>query len=71
VSAEKKFKQDLVRQIDSRKDNTGAMCPKCGKGTLQEQSVNDDRDGRLTCDRCFVRTPRWTILPYARIPNNR
>lgn len=45
-------------KIETRKDNKWTVC-ECG-GMLDEQSVNDDWDGTVTCNWCGTTKERYT-----------
>ena len=41
-------------------DNTGTQCPSCKEGVLGENSIYDDWDGTVSCDKCSHQYQRWT-----------
>ena len=37
-------------------------CERCGQGTYEERSLYDDWDGKLTCEVCQHRAPRYYAM---------
>lgn len=51
----------LDRFKGSQKDLWGKPCPSCKRGKLKELTIQDDWDGKLTCDRCASRFCRHSF----------